>query len=425
MQKHKYLAAALTLCVMLTACQGDIGSKSGIPGLTGGKESGQEALPQSKEYVSENGLYSVTMLDGFQQSEMSIQANYSMMGLESPEGGPNLSCIALGGAKTGVPGNQGELTSLEDYADRISEILQSDNQVTFNWETTEELAMDGMVRGLAKEGEATYSRSKGSAYSIYGESESGYYALLVMGKPSDVEDAKKVMAVKELEGALELGTKDFLFAMTAVLDSVNGGSVIHTAKMLNDTGSDLGQVAAGAKNSLSSSWEVEDKASLQEMKDWLITEGHHQNAIELLEQEYGIGPEASREELIEKTQNDPNQISLLAAYDARAAFGEAGIKAWDLSRVGTIMGFGYAAGYCTYEEALDGMLEAAKIAQQSFGSWEEFNQSYLLGYAYWSEESLEDPDSSAAERASIIKELEAQANGPFSVDWGITLEKDW
>ncbi len=129
--------------------------------------------------------------------------------------------------------------------------------------------------------------------------------------------------------------------------------------------------------------------------------------------------------MIEKTQNDPNQISLLAAYDARAAFGEAGIKAWDLSRVGTIMGFGYAAGYCTYEEALDGMLEAAKIAQQSFGSWEEFNQSYLLGYAYWSEESLEDPDSSAAERASIIKELEAQANGPFSVDWGITLEKDW
>jgi hypothetical protein len=428
LRKNKYLAAALAVCMMLTACQGGIGQQIAEKGgalLGQGGENKPETLPESKEYVSENGLYSVTMLEGFQQDEMTIQTNFSMMGLDSTEDGPNLSCVALGGAKTGVPGKQGGLNSLEEYGDHVSEMLQSDNKITFNWETKEDLAMDGMTRGLAWEGDVSFSSSKGKAYSIYGETEGGYYALIVMGASSDVEDAKKVMSIKELENAVTLGTKDFLFAMTAVLDSVNGGSAFQTAKMAEDSGIDAGQIATGAKNSLSGSWGVEDKASLEETKEWLLTEGHNLDAMELLSQEYGISTEVSREELEEKTNGDDNQNSLLAAYDARAAFGEAGIKAWDLSRVGTIMGFGYAAGYCTYEEALDGMLEAAQIAKESFGSWDEFNKSYLLGYAYWSEESLEDPESSASERASIIKELEAQANGPFSVDWSMELKKDW
>ena len=61
---------------------------------------------------------------------------------------------------------------------------------------------------------------------------------------------------------------------------------------------------------------------------------------------------------------------------------------------------GYAAGYCTYEEAMDKSLEAAVKAQESFGSWDDFNQSYLYGYAYWTGEDLQDSGSSAAERAS-------------------------
>lgn len=89
------------------------------------------------------------------------------------------------------------------------------------------------------------------------------------------------------------------------------------------------------------------------------------------------------------------------------------------------MGYGYAAGYCTYEEAMDKSLEAALKAQESFDSWDAFNQSYLYGYAYWSGESLDDPDSSAAERARTVDTLESQANGPFSIDWNMELEKEW
>ena len=89
------------------------------------------------------------------------------------------------------------------------------------------------------------------------------------------------------------------------------------------------------------------------------------------------------------------------------------------------MGMGCAAGYITYEEALDNALEAAKLAQQSFDSWEAFNQSYLYGYSYWSGESLEDPSSGAYERQGIVNDLQGEENGPFSVDWDMKLEKEW
>ena len=118
-------------------------------------------------------------------------------------------------------------------------------------------------------------------------------------------------------------------------------------------------------------------------------------------------------------------VSLLAAYDAWSAYGDGAIAAWDLSRVGTIMGYGYAAGYCTYEEALDKTLEAARKAKELFSSWEEFNQSYLYGYSYWAEESLEDPESSAAERAELLHGMESLENWPFSFGWDIELTKDW
>ena len=40
-------------------------------------------------------------------------------------------------------------------------------------------------------------------------------------------------------------------------------------------------------------------------------------------------------------------------------------------------------------------------------------------------EDLEDPASSAAERVDIVDTLSSQANGPFSVDWNMELNKEW
>lgn len=233
--------------------------------------------------------------------------------------------------------------------------------------------------------------------------------------------------------AKEKDTSDFFNGMTAVLDSVNKVKVREYRKMLEDNGAEnyrnlLANLANKSKKSLSDSWGIKDAAGLMEMADFLINEGHNQEALTLLKESGGTDAadrSAYETKLKEQNLSKETCIYLLAAYDAWSAYGNGAIAAWDLSRVGSIMGFGYAAGYCTYEEAMDKTLEAAKKAQELFGSWKDFNRSYLYGYSYWAEESLDDPTSSAAERAALLDSMESKADGPFSVDWNMELKKEW
>ena len=136
-----------------------------------------------------------------------------------------------------------------------------------------------------------------------------------------------------------------------------------------------------------------------------------------------------REQLEQKLRDggagEGEMIYVMAAYDAKAAYGENAIKAWDLSRAVSVLENGYVCGYCTYEEALNQAMEVAAQAQAAYDSWEAFNQSYLYGYSFWSEENLSSPDSGAAKRAGIVKELTERENGPFSIDWNTGLTREW
>lgn len=219
--------------------------------------------------------------------------------------------------------------------------------------------------------------------------------------------------------------------MTAVLDSVNGANLRETYKMMVDMGMDdsqLSVVVSQAQQSLADSWDITDADELMETADWLMNEGHNKDALDFLN-ELGLSSDIDRDTfaatLESENLDEETIICLMAAYDAWSAYGDGAIAAWDLSRVGTIMGFGYAAGYCSYEEAMDKMLEAAQKAQGLYDSWEDFNKSYLYGYSYWAEESLDDPATSAGERAALVKSMEAQTGGSFSLDWNMELTKEW
>ncbi len=446
MKKTKLLSLAVTIGLMLTAC----GEPANVTGSTPGsteedttpssaaesttQEESQEPenLPASQEYVSSDNTYKVTLLEGLTQTDMPLQAGSTMMALEGGSDRTGFSGISLGSSKTSVPGNPGDLESLSDYADYITDMILDGTGMTVSWEDTNAPAAEGAEQCLAREGVARSGVSRGLAYGYYVESADSYYSVVMIGNDDDVEEAKQILALEVLEGmAGQGGTKDFINGMTAVLDSVNGASVRETVKMLADMGADESQLevlASQAQQSLSSSWGVESAADLTEMADWLMNEGHNQDALEFLG-EYGGTDETDRDafdtKLKEQNLDDGTYISLMAAYDAYAAYGEGAIAAWDLSRVGTIMGFGYAAGYCSYEEAMDKILEAAEKSQELYNSWEDFNKSYLYGYSYWAEESLDDAASSAAERAEMVNSMESQANGPFTIDWNMELKKEW
>ncbi|MCM1119711.1 MAG: DUF1266 domain-containing protein [bacterium] len=438
MKKRSGLLLAAAISLMLTAC-GDPGETVGTSPRDSSEETPiqsesqePEKLPASQKYASSDGSYQVVLLEGLTQTDMQLMAGATMMGLDGGSERVGFSGVSIGCSKANVPGDTSGLENLEDYADYITGMILDGSGVTVSWTNTDAPAVDGAENCLAREGVARSGISKGQAYGYYVESADSYYCVVIVGNDDDVEEARQIIALELLSGtAGQGGSKDFINSMTAVLDSVNGANLRETYKMLEDMGADesqLGALSSQAQQSLSASWGIEDAASLMEMADWLMNEGHNQDALKFLGEFDGTNEtdrDAFNSKLMEENLDEGTVISLLAAYDAWSAYGEGAIAAWDLSRVGTIMGFGYAAGYCTYEEALDKMLEAAVKSQELYDSWTDFNKSYLYGYSYWAEESLDDSGSSAAERAGLVSSMEAQSNGPFAIDWNMELTKEW
>lgn len=456
MKKGKVLLLAAAMGLLLTACSdakgaadrdsgstvaGTPGSAADVtPGSTVEEEtressreesSAPENLPASAEYVSVDGIYKVVLFEGLTQEDMQLQAGSTMMNLDAGTTRTGFTAVSLGSSKAAVPGYTGSMESLEDYADHITKMLLDGTGLTVSWEDTEAPSAEGAAKSIARAGVAKSGMSRGQAYGYYAESEDCYFCLIIVGNDDDVEEARQIAALEVLGGLGERGTNDFINGMTAVLDSVNGANFKETYKMLVDLGADESQlemVASRARQTLFDSWGIENTEELFEMADRLLEGRHNPEALELL-QEYGGTGETDRDAfaagLQEQNLEEGTCISLLAVYDAWSAYGDGAIAAWDLSRVGTIMSFGYAGGYCTYEEAMDKMLEAALKAQELFDSWEDFNKSYLYGYSYWAEESLEAVGSSAAERAELVSSLEAQAGGPFAMDWNMELGKEW
>lgn len=443
MKKRKILLLAAAVGLMVTACGNSKETADSVSDNTSvstgsaedkttEKPQEPENLPDSQEYVSSDGTYKVILPEGLTQTDMQIPSGGTMMGLDGGTARAGFSGISLRTSKSNVLGSSGDIESLEDFADYITDMTLSGSGVTVDWTDTQAPSLDGAERCLAWEGVAKSGTGRGQGYGFFAETADSYFMVVIVGNNDDIEESRKIIALELLDGApVQAGTKGFLSGMTAILDTVNGASVSETFKALEDAGateSDLETIASQARQSLSGSWGVENAEDLMEMADWLMTEGHNQDALEFLK-EYNADGETQRDafdaKLKEQGLDDGTYISVLAAYDAWTAYGDNAIAAWDLSRVGTIMGFGYAAGYCTYEESLDKILEAAQKAQECFGSWEDFNKSYLYGYSYWSEESLDDSQSSAAERAELVSGMEAQANGPFAVDWNTELKKEW
>lgn len=184
-----------------------------------------------------------------------------------------------------------------------------------------------------------------------------------------------------------------------------------------------------AKKSLADYWDITNKEELLNTVEQLCSnQMHNQGFLDALS---GLGCDTSMstesfEQFLKDSGYDESQINFMSAgYQAYLKYGENAIFAWDLSRAVHLLGFGYLSGFLSYEEALDPALEAALKIQSSYDSWDAFWDSYLMGYVYWSEELMTDPDSGYAERIEILKDLRSGEDSPFRLDWNLELSKEW
>ncbi len=100
--------------------------------------------------------------------------------------------------------------------------------------------------------------------------------------------------------------------------------------------------ASGCKNTLKSSWDITDKASLLKSINELKTK-------------------------------------------------ESKHKSWDYARIVNNVCMGYGAGYITKEEGIKIVKEILPIAQKEYATWEKYYTDYNLGRADWDPESKNDP----------------------------------
>ena len=79
--------------------------------------------------------------------------------------------------------------------------------------------------------------------------------------------------------------------------------------------------------------------------------------------------------------------SAMSVYEDLVKNGKINKSAWDLSRAMSNLYSYYLAGYIDFETAMDLSYKTASVIQDTFDSWEEYNDSYLQGYSNWSNET--------------------------------------
>lgn len=130
--------------------------------------------------------------------------------------------------------------------------------------------------------------------------------------------------------------------------------------------------------------------------------------LEGLRRQWGITSEAECREMIQKL------FSTGQSTEDKAE------KAWDFSRAMMLCETGLWAGWWEFPEQIDLQLAMAPTIQQSFSSWDDFNDSYMEGLRRWTGGSGETYENRVQEY-----EIMKQHGTSYDVDWNTKLEKSW
>ena len=166
-------------------------------------------------------------------------------------------------------------------------------------------------------------------------------------------------------------------------------------------------------------WGVTDRASADEILNWLLDTGHRTDyamLMQVLEEDGAFELEENEQvEYFGDITGDANEVYYLKkAYDNYINYGEGAIDGWDYCRAASLCGWYYIAGYYTKQEAVDKSLEIGQTIQKRFSSWDEMMDSYLRGYEYWSYESGD-------ARREIYEDIKTRDNSPYRLDWNLPL----
>ena len=181
---------------------------------------------------------------------------------------------------------------------------------------------------------------------------------------------------------------------------------------------------------LEQSWDVVDRETAIETVEWLREEGHRETYREYQEELEQLGMldldlDTFLETLVSVEMEGYLYRYVIVYSLYHDGMDEDAMAAWDLCRINQLCGDYYVCGYMTYEEAMDISLENSLVLQEKYSSWDELVGSYMLGYQFWKSDPCLTDDSPTLERYHYYEELLEMQDGPYSLDWGMELKKEW
>ena len=129
-------------------------------------------------------------------------------------------------------------------------------------------------------------------------------------------------------------------------------------------------------------WGISNRDDLLGALSWIEQGGHRQLFSELGSRTAQASPEQLKEALTHLNSENANSVRVAHRYYGK--FGSQSIAGWDYGRYINLCRWGVTAGYLSEDEAWQHAMYAASVLQQTFGSWREFGENYLVGREFWS-----------------------------------------
>lgn len=187
------------------------------------------------------------------------------------------------------------------------------------------------------------------------------------------------------------------------------------------------------KEDLKSWWGIETVGDLNGTIQRLTSGMHNNHLLEIVKtNEFDMMNRDEFEKCMEELElSDTNQtknakktvMEYTNVFNAYQKFGQNAILGWDLSRAVSLCSMGYGAGLLTYDEGLSRAVQINKHIQITFDSWDNFYESYMDGYVFWSKVDITSKYSEYKDRLKILDDLKNEPKSPYHVDWNLNLDR--
>jgi Protein of unknown function (DUF1266) len=201
--------------------------------------------------------------------------------------------------------------------------------------------------------------------------------------------------------------KAWAIAAAAILSTYNREST-------SGMSSGLGRVET--RRILADGWNVHSHDDLTGAFAWLDQGGNRVEFSDVGARAESLSPEKLKEAVSHLNAVDASSVRV--AYANYERFGTKSISAWDYARYINLCRWGVDAGYLSEDEAWQRTMYAARILQQTFGSWREFGENYMVGSEFYPRHYLLNRQRMQA----VHQELVSNPSSPWNrIPWSLPL----